>query len=253
MRDALKRELDLLLSPVGLSVEWRSLAAPRDVETFPQVGVVTFKGECDLSGLIPQDVESGALGWTHVTDGQILPFSEVDCGRIRAFLSRALIRLWPEGRDKAFSRAVARVLAHELYHVFTQTVHHSSSGVAEQSYTVAKLMAEDFSFAEADQRVLSALVAANRPHDSSTRLGAGESLFTRSGCVNCHGVQGEGTSRGPSLRAAGRSLNSDRLAVLLAGKASEMYRRARAAGILWHSLAKPEIDDLMTYVRAYLE
>jgi hypothetical protein len=93
--DALKLELSLLMSPVGLSVEWRSPAGPRDGEIFPQLAVVTFKGECDLSGLIPQDVESGALGWTHVTDGQILPFSEVNCDRVRAFISRALVRLWP--------------------------------------------------------------------------------------------------------------------------------------------------------------
>jgi mono/diheme cytochrome c family protein len=253
MLDSLKRELALLMSPVGLSVEWRSLAAPRDGKASQQLAVVTFKGACDLSALIPQNSESGALGWTHATDGHVLPFSEVDCDQVRAFLSRALIRLWPESRDEAFARAVARVLAHELYHVLSQTVHHGSSGVAQRSYTVAELMAEDFSFAEADQRALSALVAANRPHDSSTQHGAGESLFSRSGCINCHGAQGEGTSRGPSLRAGGRSLDAGRLAVRLAGKASQMYRRARAAGIQWPPLAKPEIEDLVTCMRAFLE
>jgi len=251
--DTLKRELALLMSPVGLDFEWRSLAAHRDGEVFPQLAVVTFKGACDLSGLIPQNFESGALGWTHATGGQILSFSEVDCDRVRSFLSRALFGLGPDGRDEAFGRAVARVLAHELYHVFTQTAHHSSSGVARRSYTVAELMAEDFSFADADQRALSALLVANRPHGPITRLGAGESLFARSGCARCHGLEGKGTDGGPPLRAAGRSLDADRLAVRLAGKASEMYRRARAAGILWPPLAEGDIENLVAYLSGAFE
>jgi len=131
---------------------------------------------------------------------QVLPFSEADCDRIRAFVSRTLIALPLEDRERAFERAVARVLAHELYHVFTLTEHHASSGVAQRSYTLVELMSEDFWFAEADQRVLSARLVANRPNDSSTGPVTGQSLFTRSGCVRCHGLEGEGTNRGPNHR-----------------------------------------------------
>ena len=106
-----------------------------------------------------------------------------------------------ENYAQAFrSEGALQFLAHELYHVFTLTEHHASSGVAQRSYTLVELMSEDFWFAEADQRVLSARLVANRPNDSSTGPVTGQSLFTRSGCVRCHGLEGEGTNRGPNHR-----------------------------------------------------
>jgi len=56
----------------------------------------------------------------NLTDGTILPFVEVDCGRIGAFLGPGLFALSSRAREKVFLRAIARVAAHELYHVFTQ-------------------------------------------------------------------------------------------------------------------------------------
>src|SRR5207248_11156110 len=107
---------------------------------------------------------SAALGRTHVTDGQVLPFSEVNCDRIRAFLSQALIPLAPQDRNEAFGRAVARVLAHELYHIITRTAHHGSSGVARAAYTVPELMAGDFYFEKADLRALGLFGPTDQDH-----------------------------------------------------------------------------------------
>jgi mono/diheme cytochrome c family protein len=111
-------------------------------------------------------------------------------------------------------------------------------------------MADDFWFAEADQRVLTALLPVHRPRDSGGGPRAGRSLFARSGCVHCHGSRGEGTDRGPSLRASGLSLEVDQLSARLTGKASKMYRRARHSRILWPLLAKPDIEDLVTYLNS---
>jgi mono/diheme cytochrome c family protein len=247
--ESLKTELDSLMSPSGLDVRWRYVAAHRNEETFCYLAVVTFRGACDLSGLVARNFDGGILGWTHATDGRVLPFSEVNCDQVRGLLSRALVRLRREYRDQSYGRALARVLAHEIYHVVTETAHHGHSGVAQRLYTVEELMAADFSFAEVDRRVLSALVAVNRPHDSTTKIGAGESLFARSGCIKCHGVQGSGGSHGPSLRGLGRSLDADQIVVRLAGTASKMYRRARAARIHWPRLARTEIEEIVAYLR----
>src|SRR5207249_8535361 len=121
---------------------------------------------CDLADLVPQRIEGAALGRTHVTDGQVLPFSEVNCDRIRAFLSQALMPLAPQDRNEAFGRAVARVLAHELYHIITRTALHGSSGVARAAYTVPELMAGDFYFEKADLRALGACRVTHRSRDS---------------------------------------------------------------------------------------
>ncbi len=49
-------------------------------------------------------------------------------------------------REGAYGRALGRVLAHELYHIFGNTTHHASEGVAKESYTVQDLLTEEFQF-----------------------------------------------------------------------------------------------------------
>lgn len=252
--DSLKQELTAIMARVGLSFQWRSLDAPRRAEVFTELAVITFKGKCDLSELVPQHMEAGALGWTHVTDGHVLPFSDVDCSRIRGFLSRALIPMPPQDRDEAFGFAVARVLAHELFHIFTQTDHHGSAGLTKAAYTVPELMAGDFQFEEADLRTLEALMVTKGLHDS--RGGPplpGQSLFAGSGCTRCHGPQGEGTSQGPSLRDGSRSFDAQQLAARLKGRESEMYRRARDRKRLWPSLTEGDVASLVTYLNEAVE
>ena len=43
-------------------------------------------------------------------------------------------------------RAVARVAAHEIYHILAQTADHDESGVAKASFSANDLMIEGFSF-----------------------------------------------------------------------------------------------------------
>ena len=78
----------------------------------------------------------------------ILPFSDVDCDRIRIFVQRDLLLLKAEEREEAFGRAVGRVLAHELYHIFAHTAHHGSDGVGKAAYTVQELLCDEFQFEE---------------------------------------------------------------------------------------------------------
>jgi hypothetical protein len=118
--------------------------------------VLTFKGHCDLSTAVKYDPHPGALGWTHVTDGAILPFAEIDCDRIHSFINRELLFLKPEEREPGFGRAVARVVAHELYHIFANTQHHGSDGVGKSAYSVQELLSDGFQFEEHEGRALRA-------------------------------------------------------------------------------------------------
>ena len=101
-----------------------------------------------------KEVHPGALGWTHVSDGAILPFSEIDCDRIRQFVQKELLYRKPAEREEIFGRAIARVVAHELYHIFANTHHHGSDGVAKAAYTVQELLSDDFVFEEAQGTAL---------------------------------------------------------------------------------------------------
>jgi hypothetical protein len=49
-------------------------------------------------------------------------------------------------RDYIYGRALARLLAHELYHVLVQTTAHAQAGVAKAQLTAAELLANRFQF-----------------------------------------------------------------------------------------------------------
>jgi hypothetical protein len=142
----LRDELDGLMEPALLHLEWRSLNGVSGSEVASELAVVKFLGRCDVEGLEMRSGHPGALGWTHVSDGVILPFADVDCDRIRSFVQKELMFVHATEREEVFGRAVARVLAHELYHIFTQTAHHGSDGVGKSAFTVQELLSDDFQF-----------------------------------------------------------------------------------------------------------
>jgi hypothetical protein len=89
-----------------------------------------------------------------VSDGQILPFTDVSCDRVREFVQSGLLAFRAENREEKYGRALGRVLAHELYHIFANTMRHGSMGVAKQSYNVQDLLADDFQFQAKESRML---------------------------------------------------------------------------------------------------
>lgn len=151
--DILQRELHAILSPVGFEFEWRSVDDSSN-EVWAELAFITFKGRCDVRDLRAYHFPGGALGWTHVSDGKILPFTEVDCDRIGAFLGTELSALSTVARQKVFQRAIARVAAHELYHVFTQTAAHGARGVARAEFSTDELLSDSFRFQSGEARAL---------------------------------------------------------------------------------------------------
>ena len=153
VEEALQTELETIMNPVGLHFEWRDLNGAGNA-TAVELVVVTFRGHCGLDRLQPVDVMPGPLGWTHVSNGIVLPFSEVDCSAVRGFLQRELLARPPSARPEIYGRALGRVLAHELYHVLADTESHGVVGVAKSGYTVVDLLAHDFAFEAAELRAL---------------------------------------------------------------------------------------------------
>ncbi|MBZ5621051.1 MAG: hypothetical protein LAQ69_20335 [Acidobacteriia bacterium] len=153
--EALHDELESIMAPMGLAFEWRSLDGVRGNEISVELAVLTFKGRCDTAGLSAHNAANpGALGWTHVSDGAILPFSDVDCDRIRTFVQKDLLFVRPPDREESFGRALARVVAHELYHIFANTSQHGSCGVGKAAYTVQELLGDDFQFEGRESQAL---------------------------------------------------------------------------------------------------
>ena len=165
VRHALEDEVESIMGPLGRHFVWRSLAGVNGHEVSSELAVLTFKGRCNVEGLTLKEIHPGALGWTHVSDGAILPFSEIDCDRIRLFVQKELLYRKPAEREEIFGRALARVVAHELYHIFANTHHHSSDGVAKAAYTAQELLSDDFVFEEEQGIALRSSVP-TKPHTS---------------------------------------------------------------------------------------
>ena len=120
IKAAIQQEVGLIMEPIGLAFEWRDLSQANGSDVSVELAVITFKGSCNTAVTDRHLANPGALGWTHISDGVILPFSDVDCDRIRGFLHRDLLLREPSARNGLFGRAVGRVLAHELYRYFRQ-------------------------------------------------------------------------------------------------------------------------------------
>jgi hypothetical protein len=102
------------------------------------------------------------MGRTHVSDGTVIPFSDVYCSAIRAFLAPALTSTEPNRRNFVFGRAIGRVLAHELYHVLAKTKHHGSGGLGEAAYSSQELAADEFDFQDKEVQRIRVTLASTR-------------------------------------------------------------------------------------------
>ena len=155
---AMKQEVESLTRPSGLVLNWRDLGGPRIEENFADLVVVKFHGKCHMQGIqllfseLGPENEPGPLGSTKVTDGQVLPFSEMECDRIRRSIAPLAIGYSPNEREALLGRAMGRVLVHELFHIFANTGKHSHEGVAKTSHSRKDLVADRFELDARDSK-----------------------------------------------------------------------------------------------------
>ena len=147
--NVLREEVARLMEPAGFTVEWKNMADRRVGEDFAHLVTVDFKGSCGVNSAAPpansgSDVRS--LASTAIVDGQVLPFSTVNCDALRKVLSPTLANARRDERPAVFGRAAARVLAHELFHMLAQTKSHGVHGVSKACFGVSDLTADRFDF-----------------------------------------------------------------------------------------------------------
>jgi hypothetical protein len=144
--DALQTEVQSIMAPMGLNFQWHDLSTSTGREVSVELAVIDFQGRCDVDGLAGRDGKPGPLGWTNISDGVILPFAKVDCSAVRTFIQKELLESRTAERAQAFGRALGRVLAHELYHIFANTTRHGADGVGREFYSVHDLLSTNFQF-----------------------------------------------------------------------------------------------------------
>jgi hypothetical protein len=143
--DSMKRELARLMLTAGYTLEWRG---PQDspIDTGAFLAVVELRGDCEAVSGRPASANTVELASTAVSDGRVLPFSWVNCGNLAQLLSPALADLPRARADFIFGRAIARLLAHEFYHILMQTREHTGNGLSKPCFTASELLAERFEF-----------------------------------------------------------------------------------------------------------
>jgi len=143
----MKRELTPLMQSAGYRIEWRDSQTAGAVPSVDQLVVVELRGTCGLSNgtaAAPDDLNQ--LAATAITDGHVLPFATVNCASLNHTLGASFATEAGARRDFLYGRAMARVVAHELYHMIVGTKDHTVDGVSKPCFNMTDLTAERFAF-----------------------------------------------------------------------------------------------------------
>ena len=146
----MKREVDSIMKGSGLQIDWRDRRDIASMESFVNPLIVKFRGTCVLQPVPFLYDERGPLAFTNSTDGSVMPFSEIECDKVRSLLHTVMWGGDYARSDLLFGRALARVLAHELYHVLAGTSSHARSGVAKRALSGSELISDQLRLNQAD-------------------------------------------------------------------------------------------------------
>jgi hypothetical protein len=148
--DAMEREVASIVRESGIKVDWRLRDDVQSSESFERLVVVHFHGTCILQPTAATMDERGYYAMTYISDGSVLPFSDVECDKISNSIRPELSkRQWRE-RDSILGRALGRVLAHELFHMLAKTEHHAGEGVTRSALSPAQLISDKLSMSRVD-------------------------------------------------------------------------------------------------------
>jgi len=146
---AMSRELDTLMQTAGFRVILRGTDDSAANSPAEHLVLVELRGLCvaQFSTWAGAPLPSSApLASSSVSDGKILPFSWVDCSALNRFLAPAAAHQTQAEQDFLYGRSLARVLAHEFYHVLAQTDEHAPAGIAKARFSIADLLADHLDF-----------------------------------------------------------------------------------------------------------
>ncbi len=171
---AMSRELEALMLRAGYQVIWRRGAndPPSGAENLI---IVELRGVCAAQFFTMASMPLSSplpLASSSISDGRVLPFSWVDCTTLNRFLAPVVSTSSPAEQDDLYGRSIARLLAHEFYHILAHTDDHSTGGIAKARFSTADLMAAHFDFeASALERLRPSSVSSSAVSDDTSTAG----------------------------------------------------------------------------------
>jgi hypothetical protein len=171
----MEHEISTIMKPSGLEFDWRMMQDRQPGESFRDLLVFTFKGHCQTEGPTYDELgpiaerHPSPLAFTRISDGHILPFSDVECDTIRSYISSRVASARPNEREGILGRALGRVVAHEMYHILASTPAHAQEGVARSFHTRKDLTDPAFHFSPHETQLLHDLKG-NGPKELAVRF-----------------------------------------------------------------------------------
>jgi hypothetical protein len=147
---AMKTEVASIVRESGMKIDWRLLSDVHPTDNFDELVVVRFRGACAIQRAAPMPDERGYYAFTYVSDGDVLPFSDVECDKIANSIEPQMSPAQWRDRDSVLGRALGRVLAHELFHMLAKSPNHSAAGVTKSALSPAQLVADHLTMTRAD-------------------------------------------------------------------------------------------------------
>jgi hypothetical protein len=136
----MKAVAQTLMNDSGVRLDWLRRDELRSSESFPRLVVVSLRGYCEAKRpALPMVGEPVALGYTYLSEGEPMPFSAIECDRIRSVLRAAPAWYRGENDEVLFGGALGRVLAHELSHAIGRTCEHTRTGFKRKSLSTTDL------------------------------------------------------------------------------------------------------------------
>jgi hypothetical protein len=145
----MEAELTRIMGTADLRLRWLFPADLKGQQAFARVQVFTFHGACRATPGEPDPEQisgSVSLADTAGDGASILPYSDVNCDRLRGFLSGEGPA--EAGAERRLGFAMARVLAHEMYHVLLETRVHGKTGITKPMHTPSALLSRSLRFSD---------------------------------------------------------------------------------------------------------
>ncbi len=136
----MQRESGQILKSSGVRLSWRLLGEDPSA-SYNDLVVMTFRGACEFEPAPPRYDELGPFALTRTSDGEVLPFGEVDCDRVLRSVLNAMSSADYARGDRLVGRALGRVLTHELVHMLTKSGRHGAEGVEKPALSGRQLIA----------------------------------------------------------------------------------------------------------------
>ena len=147
---AMNRELDALMQPAGFRIIWRGASDPPSAAGAEHLVMVELRGICtaSVSSMASTPLSSPVpLASSSVADGQVLPFSWLDCTALEPLPRAGGFHVTRKPNKMTFTedpwRACWRMSSTTSS---AQTDDHTPAGIAKARFSTADLLADHFDF-----------------------------------------------------------------------------------------------------------